>query len=191
MNSDWYQKSVNALTLAGKGERTVEAYTRALRMLVQFHHGKAPCDISQSELEAYFLHRRNRDHWSPNTLRICYCGIRFFFVSVLGRDWRLFQYLRARAESRLPAVLSREEVHSILSCVRTPHNRAFLSQGFNVKLAAPIEVPKAQPLRCPHCGAKLVYRRTMLPHEQMRQRIAQSFARPGAPAMIQALNAGA
>ena len=120
MNSDWYQKSVNALTLAGKGERTVEAYTRALRMLVQFHHGKAPCDISQSELEAYFLHRRNRDHWSPNTMRICYCGIRFFFVSVLGRDWQLFQYLRARAETRLPAVLSREEVHSILSCVRTP-----------------------------------------------------------------------
>lgn len=60
-------------------------------------------------------------------MRICYCGIRFFFVSVLGRDWRLFQYLRARAESRLPAVLSREEVRSVLACVRTPHNHAFLS----------------------------------------------------------------
>jgi integrase/recombinase XerD len=127
MNSDWYQQCVNALTLAGKGERTVEAYTRALRMLVQFHHGKLPCDISQAELEAYFLHRRNIDHWSANTMRICYCGIRFFFVSVLGRDWRLFQYLRARSESRLPAVLSREEVRSILACVRTAHNHAFLS----------------------------------------------------------------
>ncbi|MSQ60265.1 MAG: hypothetical protein EXR36_11655 [Betaproteobacteria bacterium] len=101
MSTDWYHKSVNALTLAGKGERTVEAYTRALRMLVQFHHGKNPSEISEAELETYFLHRRNVDHWSPNTMRICYCGIRFFFVSVLGRDWRLFQYLRARAESRL------------------------------------------------------------------------------------------
>ena len=126
MNSDWYQKSVNALTLAGKGERTVEAYTRALRMLVT-HCGKDPCEISQADLEAYFLHRRNVDHWSPNTMRICYCAIRFFFVSVLGRDWRLFQYLRARAESRLPTILSREEVRSILGCVRTPHNHAFLS----------------------------------------------------------------
>ncbi len=126
MNTDWYQKSVNALTLAGKGPRTVEAYTRALRMLVQFH-GKAPSSISETELEAYFLHRRNVDHWSANTMRICYCGIRFFFVSVLGRDWRLFQYLRARAESRLPAVLSREEVRCVLACVRTSHNHAFLS----------------------------------------------------------------
>jgi integrase/recombinase XerD len=126
MNSDWYQKSINALTLAGKGERTVEAYTRALRMLVT-HCGKDPSEISQADLETYFLHRRNVDHWSPNTMRICYCGIRFFFVSVLGRDWRLFQYLRARSESRLPAVLSREEVRSILGCVRTAHNHAFLS----------------------------------------------------------------
>ncbi len=126
MSTDWYQKSVNALTLAGKGSRTVEAYTRALRMLVQFH-GKDPCEISEADLESYFLHRRNVDHWSPNTMRMCYCGIRFFFVSVLGRDWRLFQYLRARSESRLPAVLSREEVRSVLACVHTSHNHAFLS----------------------------------------------------------------
>ena len=126
MPADWYQESVNALTLAGKGARTVEAYTRALRMLVT-HCGKDPSEISQADLEAYFLHRRNVDHWSPNTMRICYCGIRFFFVSVLGRDWRLFQYLRARSESRLPAVLSREEVRSILGCVRPTHNHAFLS----------------------------------------------------------------
>lgn len=61
MNSDWYQQSVNALTLAGKGERTVEAYTRALRMLVKFH-GKEPAEISEADLETYFLHRRNTDH---------------------------------------------------------------------------------------------------------------------------------
>jgi integrase/recombinase XerD len=126
MTIDWYQQSINALQLNGKGERTQQAYTRALRMLVQFT-GKPPESISEQELEAYFLHRRNRDHWSPNTMRICYCGIRFFFVHVLKRDWHLFQILRAKSESRLPAVLSQQEVRRILSCVRTPHNYAFLS----------------------------------------------------------------
>ena len=60
-------------------------------------------------------------------MRICYCGIRFFFVHVLKRDWHLFQILRAKSEARLPAVLSQEEVRRILGCVRTPHNYAFLS----------------------------------------------------------------
>jgi integrase/recombinase XerD len=126
MTKDWYQQSINALQLNGKGERTQQAYTRALRMLVDFT-GKRPAAISEQELEAYFLHRRNVDHWSSNTMRICYCGVRFFFVHVLKRDWHLFQILRAKNESRLPAVLSREEVRRILSCVRTPHNYAFLS----------------------------------------------------------------
>ena len=125
MTKDWYQQSINALQLNGKGERTQQAYTRALRMLVDFT-GKPPEAITEAELEAYFLHRRNRNRWSPNTMRICYCGIRFFFVHVLKRDWHLFQILRAKSESRLPAVLSQEEVRSILGCVRTPHNYAFL-----------------------------------------------------------------
>jgi site-specific recombinase XerD len=126
MSKSWYQQSINALQLNGKGERTQKAYTRALRQLVDFA-GKPPARICEAELEAYFLHRRNVDRWSPNTMRISYCGIRFFFVNVLKRDWHLFQILRAKSESRLPAVLSREEVRKILRCVRTPHNYAYLA----------------------------------------------------------------
>lgn len=125
MNMDWYQKSMNAHALNGKADRTQQAYSRALRMLCEFY-GKEPKDISEAELEAYFLHRRNVDHWSPNTLRICYCGIRFYFVKILQRDWTLFKILRAKNESRLPSVLSQEEVRNVLAGVHTPHNRAFL-----------------------------------------------------------------
>ena len=76
MMTDWYQKSMNALVLNGKAGRTQEAYSRALRMLCEFY-GKEPEQIGEAELEAYFLHRRNVDRWSANTMRICYCGIRF------------------------------------------------------------------------------------------------------------------
>lgn len=143
MTTQWYQKSINALQLNGKGERTQEAYTRAVRMLSAFYD-KPPEQITESELEAYFLHRRNVDHWSANTMRICYCGIRFFFVQVLQRDWHLFNILRAKSESRLPAVLSREEVRALLSCVRTPHNHAFLATvyacGLRLEEALNLEV---------------------------------------------------
>ena len=119
MMTDWYQKAIDALQLNGLGERTQEAYVRALRMLCQFYH-KAPDQISESELQQYFLHRKNQDGWSPSTLRICYCGIRFFFVHVLRRDWHTLDLIRAQRERRLPAVLSVEEVRALLGCVRTP-----------------------------------------------------------------------
>ena len=126
MSMDWFQKSMDTLSLNGKGERTQQAYTRALRMLVEFY-AKDPAEISEAELEAYFLRRKNLDRWSANTLRICYCGIRLYFVQVLGRNWTLFNILRAKNESRLPTVLSREEVRRLLGCVHTAHNRAFLA----------------------------------------------------------------
>ena len=68
--------------------------------------------------------------------------------------------------------------------------RIELAQGFNLRPPAVIEVPKAQPLRCAHCGAKLRYRCTILPHAALRQRIGTLFAHTAALAMTPALNAG-
>lgn len=44
MMTEWYQKAINALQLNGLGERTQEAYVRALRMLCEFYH-KTPEDL--------------------------------------------------------------------------------------------------------------------------------------------------
>jgi site-specific recombinase XerD len=126
MMTDWYEKSMRALQLAGKGARTQQAYTRSVRKLLEFFD-KSPELISETELQDYFLHRRNIDEWSPNTMRIAHAGIRFFFTHVLERDWRTFDYLGAQKEFRLPTVLSREEVRRVLSCVYTFHNRVYLS----------------------------------------------------------------
>lgn len=126
MINDWHEKSKRALQLAGKGERTQEAYTRSVRKLVQFL-GRTPDQISETDLQDYFLHRRNVDQWSPGTMRICHAGIRFFFTNVLNRSWRTFDYLGVQKERRLPTVLSREEVRRTISKVHTPHNRAYLA----------------------------------------------------------------
>jgi hypothetical protein len=44
---DWYQKRINALQLNGMAERSQQAYTRALRMLMQFYD-KCPEDCPAS-----------------------------------------------------------------------------------------------------------------------------------------------
>jgi integrase/recombinase XerD len=126
MMTDYYQQSMKALQLAGMSEGTQKSYTRTLRQLVDFYN-KTPDEITEQELKEYFLHRTNVNKWSPATLRIAHSGIKFFFINVLQRDWHIFTYLKAQREQRLPCILSKEEVFTILSHVTTFHNYVFLS----------------------------------------------------------------
>jgi len=117
-------------------------------MLSEFYE-KTPDLVSEEELQEYFLHKKNVNKWAPNTMRICYCGIRFFFEHVLKRDWHILNLIRAQNERRLPAVLSTEEVRSILNCINTFHNYAFLttvySCGLRLQEAMYLEVSDIMP----------------------------------------------
>ncbi len=130
---NWYEQAVKALQLNGMAERSQDAYARAVRMLVE-HYNKTPDLVTEEELQEYFLHRKNVCKWSPNTMRICYSGIKFFFVNVLQRSWHLLDIIRAQSEHRLPTVLSVEEVHDVLARVTSAHNHAFLSTVYSCGL---------------------------------------------------------
>ena len=130
---EYYQESMRALQLAGMSEPTQRHYTRSVRMLVDFY-GKTPDLISEQELQDYFLHRKNVDKWAPATMRICYSGIKFFFINVLQRDWHTLDLVRAEREQRLPTVLSRNEVWSIINTVNTPQNQSYLTTVYTCGL---------------------------------------------------------
>ena len=130
---DYYQKSIRALQLAGMSTRTQECYTRSVRMLVDFYN-KPPDKINETQLQDYFLHRRNVDKWSAATMRICYSGIKFFFINVLQREWHTLELIRAKREQRLPTVLSLDEIRSILRTVSTPQNKAYLTTVYSCGL---------------------------------------------------------
>jgi len=67
-------------------------------------------------------------------MRICYSAIKFLYLHVVQRDWYLLKIIKAPTEKRLPSVLSREEVNSILSKIATFHNFVFLSTIYSCGL---------------------------------------------------------
>jgi integrase/recombinase XerD len=122
---NWHEKLIKALQLNGKTESTQANYIRTVRLIIK-HCDKTPDLITEEDLQAYFLHRRNVSQWAPNTLKSCYAGARFFFENVLKRDWHIFKIARAKTDYRMPTVLTIEEVHEILARVTSPRNHAFL-----------------------------------------------------------------
>ncbi len=126
MASNYYDLSMRALQLAGMSDSTQESYTRSVRQLVEFC-GKTPEEVTEQELQDYFLHRKNKDKWAPATLRISYSGIKFFFINVLRRDWHTLKLINAKQGKALPTVLSIKEAWGILDAVETPQNKAYLT----------------------------------------------------------------
>lgn len=130
---DYYTKMDKSMQVAGLGERTRDAYLRAVRKLVDFYD-KTPDKITEDELLEYFIHRQNVTGWAPATMRICHTGIKFFFKNVIKRDWHLLLLAQAKREKRLPAVLSREEIKNLLNKVYPFHNYACLKTIYSCGL---------------------------------------------------------
>jgi site-specific recombinase XerD len=115
------QKMIDDMQLRGFAERTQEAYLLAVSQLARHYH-KSPDQIDEEELRQYFLFLKNEKQAARATCTIALCGIKFFFERTLGREWKTFEFLRPPKEKKLPVVLSRAEVGSILARV---HRRAY------------------------------------------------------------------
>ena len=121
------------MQLRGYSQRTQEAYLRAVRKLAE-HYGKRPDQLSEEQVRNYFLYLKNQKNFAPSSMKIAYCGIKFFFTHTLKRDWSTLNLIRAERQHRLPDVLTIDELQSIIGAVRTQHNKAYLWTAYSCGL---------------------------------------------------------
>jgi integrase/recombinase XerD len=115
------QRLIEDLQLHGFAAKTQDAYVRAVKQLAEYYH-KSPDVISEEELRQYLLYLTNEKHVSASTFTIALCGLKFFYEQTLQRTWTTLDLARPAREQKLPVVLSRAEVHQILSCLyRLPY----------------------------------------------------------------------
>jgi site-specific recombinase XerD len=108
------QRMTEDLPLRGLSERTQELYVRSVRQLAVHDH-KAPDQITEEALRGDFLSSKNVKRYSRSASTIALCGITFFYEPTLKREWSTLTLVRAPREQKLPAVLSVEEVRTILT----------------------------------------------------------------------------
>ncbi|HET7238942.1 MAG TPA: site-specific integrase [Terrimicrobiaceae bacterium] len=120
------QRMIEDMQLRGLSARTQECYVTAVRQLAAHHH-RSPDQLSEEDLRQYFLYLTNEKKVARATATIALCGIKFLFEHTLKRDWTTLNFVRPARERKLPVVLSREEVRSILAEVRIPVYRVCLT----------------------------------------------------------------
>jgi site-specific recombinase XerD len=121
------------LQLSGMGDRTQESYCRALRKFMEFLK-REPDTASEDDLRSYLLEIKNVRKWSPSTINVAYCGLKFFFTKTCPRDWAILKHLRVKQELKLPTVLSVDEVQIFLKLIEKPSMRCFFSTVYSLGL---------------------------------------------------------
>lgn len=116
--------------------RTEKAYTTWIRRFVLFHAKRHPAEMGQPEVTAYLTHLAVVDKVSASTQNQALSAILFLYREVLHQelDW-LDDVVRAKRSYRVPVVLTREEVTTLLAELSgTPHLVATLLYGAGLRL---------------------------------------------------------
>ena len=109
-----------AIRLRHYSRRTEHAYVAWIRRFIVFHGKRHPRELGEREVTAFVSSLAGRGV-SASTQNQALSAILFLFEVVLGQrlGW-MNRIVRAQRPARLPVVLSRDEVSSLLSRLRGP-----------------------------------------------------------------------
>lgn len=95
--------------------RTEEAYTGWVARFVQYHGGRHPGEMGRGEVESFLSHLAVGQNVAASTQNQAMSALLFLYRDVLGSslDW-VEGVVRAKRPKRLPVVLTRDEVSTLL-----------------------------------------------------------------------------
>jgi integron integrase len=96
--------------------KTEKAYMLWIRKFVAYHHHKRPSDMGGAEIHQFLSHLAVNRKVAASTQNQALNAIVFLYRKVIGEEPGDFEgFPRARRPKRLPVVLSRDEVQSLLA----------------------------------------------------------------------------
>ncbi len=123
---DVYARLEEDFRLRGLSDRSRKAYLGAVRQLER-HSRRPPDELGDEEVRGYFLHLIDVRRVSPSTVNQHLYAIKFLYRVTLKRELPCLATIRPKRRRKLPAVLSVEEVRSVLKQLRVARIRACMT----------------------------------------------------------------
>lgn len=115
------QQMLDDMVLRGLANKTQIAYVHAIAAIAK-HFDRSPDQISPEEIQDYLLHLISDKHLSSSTTNQAGCALRFLFRVTLKQPEMCVQIPLRKTPAKLPELLSRQEVGSMLNgCTHLRH----------------------------------------------------------------------
>ena len=113
--SDLITQMEHALRARHYSRRTEQSYCRWARRFIRFHGLRHPAEMAEPEINAFVTHLAVHEKVSASTQTQALSALLFRSRHVIGREvGDLGEVIRARKPTRLPVVMTREEVKAVL-----------------------------------------------------------------------------
>jgi len=122
-------RMIDDMTLRGMAAKTRDSYVRGVAGLAAYYH-RSPDRITDREVQAYLLYLMRERKLSWSSCNIAVHGLRFFYHQTLGREKTTFHIPGPRKPSKLPEILSREEVARLFAHTGLPRHRVVLMTAY-------------------------------------------------------------
>ena len=118
-----YQRHLRLLKLQGKSQKTIDAYSRAVRRISE-HFDCCPDQLTTEQLEIYFGELVDSHSWS--TVKVDRNGLQFFWKHVLKLDWQWLNIIKPPKIHTIPDILTPVEIEQLIGKTRKLRYRVFL-----------------------------------------------------------------
>jgi site-specific recombinase XerD len=113
------------MALRGLAYRTRGAYLESVTKLAKFY-GRTPAEISEEEVQRYLLHLLQERKLAHSSCNIVCSALQFLYRVTLKRREAEFCLPRPKVPSRLPEILSREQIAALIDKTANLKHRALL-----------------------------------------------------------------
>jgi integrase/recombinase XerD len=126
------QTMIDAMQLRGFAPRTQRSYLEVIQALARYYH-RSPAELSNAQLQAYFLYLVKERHLAPASCRLHLNGVVFLFRDVLKRKFPDVIQIPKQPQ-RIPELLTRAEVAAILAACGNAKHRMLLTVAYGCGL---------------------------------------------------------
>src|SRR6202162_5846547 len=137
------QRMLEDLQVRHYSPTTIRLYLYAIREFAK-HFGKPPDQLGAEHIRRYQLFLTKEKKVSTSTYVLMVCALRFFYTHTLHRKVAIERIPFPRRERKLPLILSRDEVKTLLEAPRNLRHRAMLAilygSGLRVSEVARLKV---------------------------------------------------
>ena len=121
------------LLIKGFSPRTIGTYRRCIQTYLRFYDHKINPE-SGKEVKEFLHYLLQKRRVSRAYMHQYYSALKYFYTITLGRDWEIMRIPRIKREKKLPDILDRQEIKTLIDVTTNIKHKALLMVTYSAGL---------------------------------------------------------